>query len=100
MCMKKSFTSSGTVWKYPGVAAWYFFSFNKTVSADIKKTQEGKQRRGWGSIPVEVAVGKSVWRTSIFPDKDKTYLLPLKAQIRKKEGIYDGDTVKCTITLV
>ena len=48
----------------------------------------GKNRRGFGSIPVIVKLGKTEWKTSIFPDsKSGTFLLPLKAQVRKKEEV-------------
>jgi hypothetical protein len=39
-------------------------------------------------------IGKTLWSTSIFPDKKAgEYLLPLKAQVRKKEGLVAGDVV-------
>jgi len=75
------------VWLYPGMAGWYFATVPKDISADIKK-QFGDMKRGWGSLPVNVTVGKTSWMTSIFPDKETGgYLLPLKADVRKKESI-------------
>lgn len=53
--------------------------------------------RGFGSIPVMVTIGKTSWKTSIFPDKDKAYLLPLKKEVRAKENLKEGDTAKVTI---
>lgn len=54
----------------------------------------GKNARGWGSLPVVVTLGKTSWKTSIFPDKrEGAYLLPLKADVRKKEGIFKGDII-------
>ncbi|MFI5924711.1 DUF1905 domain-containing protein [Micromonospora sp. NPDC051543] len=47
---------------------------------------------GWGMIPVEVQLGRSRWRTSLFP-KDGGYLLPLRDSVRTKEGIALGDVV-------
>lgn len=76
-----------TVWLYPGMAGWHFVTIPQDVSDDIKK-QFGDLKRGWDSLRVKVTVGKSTWETSIFPDKkSKGYLLPLKADIRKKEKI-------------
>ncbi len=81
------------VWLYPGMAGWHFVSIPHDVSEDIKK-QFGDMKRGWGSIPVLVTIGKTSWKTSIFPDKKtEEYLLPLKAGVRKKEEIEEGDTV-------
>lgn len=63
----------------------------------IKERFEGLSR-GWGSFPVTVTIGKTSWKTSIFPDKKSgTYLLPVKADVRKKEKIEDGDTVHLTL---
>jgi hypothetical protein len=48
-----------------------------------------------------VTIGKTKWKTSVFPDKRSgTYLLPLKAEVRKKEGIFSEDTVSLTIELI
>lgn len=69
------------------MAGWHFVTLPEDVSEDIKR-QFGDLKRGWGSLPVKVTVGKTTWKTSIFPDKEtKGYLLPLKADVRKKEKI-------------
>lgn len=61
----------------------------------------GDMKRGWGSLPVKVIIGGTSWKTSIFPTSqsmasragqdfkknNKTYWLPLKADVRKKESI-------------
>ncbi len=88
------------VWKYPGMAGWFFLSVPKPAATKIKKTQEGRPRTGWGSIRVAVTLGNSKWKTSIFPDaKSGTFLLPLKAAVRKKEGVGDKDTVSFSIEI-
>ncbi|MCH7983080.1 MAG: DUF1905 domain-containing protein [Chloroflexi bacterium] len=51
------------VWLYPGMQGWHFVIVNKKVSADIKKNF-GNLKRGWGSFPVNVTVGKTSWKTS------------------------------------
>lgn len=90
---KNTFKLHSKVWLYPGMAGWHFISVPKKESAQIKEVF-GALKRGWGSLPVEVTLGKSTWKTSIFPDKKSgTYLLPLKADVRKKERILSGDTV-------
>ena len=45
---------------------------------------------GWGVIPVEVTIGRTTWRTSLFP-KDEGYLVPIKDAVRKAEGLAPGD---------
>ncbi|MDD4087237.1 MAG: DUF1905 domain-containing protein, partial [Bacteroidales bacterium] len=40
---------------------------------------------GWGRLKATAEIGKSVWKTAIwFDTKHQTYILPLKAEIRKK----------------
>lgn len=88
------------VWAYPGMAGWHFISVPAKESQAIKK-DFGKVAKGWGSLRVGVTLGKTNWETSIFPDKKSgTYLLPLKAQVRQKEGIYDKDKVSFTLRLL
>ena len=92
-----SFKLKSSVWVYPGLAAWHFVSVNKNTSSIIKNLF-GNISAGFGSLPVQVTVGKTSWKTSLFPDnKTKTYLLPLKAQVRKKEGITAGNTIPFVI---
>ena len=92
----KVYRVTGKIWLYPGESAnWHFFTIPKKESAKIKQVFAGLAK-GWGSLPVEVTVEKTTWTTSIFPDsKFGTYILPLKAQVRKKEMLYEGDM--CTV---
>lgn len=82
------------------MAAWRFLTIPKNWAKEIKE-RFGTRVKGWGSLPVSAAIGKTAWNTSIFPDKKSaTYLLPLKMKIRKAEDIFDDDTVIFTITLL
>ena len=88
---------SSKIWKYKGVkAAWFFVTLDKKTQAKIGTP---KRRIGWGSVPVEVTIGNSTWKTSIFPDKGLGYILPVKASVRKKEGIAEGDTIDVTLKI-
>ena len=87
------------VWIYPGGGTWHFVSVDKKDGLKIKKYQTGKLRRGWGAVKVSVTLGKSKWITSIFPVKDGSYLLPIKSEIRRKEDVFDTDTVNIRLTL-
>ncbi len=87
------YTSKAKVWLYPGMAGWCFVSVSKKESAHIRALFAGLAR-GFGSLPVTVTIGNTTWNTSIFPDgKTKTYLLALKAEVRKKEQITVGKTI-------
>ena len=80
------------LFKWTGSAAWHFIRIDKKTSEEIKDNF-GMYARGWGSLPVNVKVGESVWKTSIFPDKE-TYLLPIKSKIRKAENIQEGNELE------
>lgn len=88
-----------SVWLYPSMAGWHFVTIPKDVSEDIKQ-QFGDLKRGWGSLPVKVTVGKTTWETSIFPDKETNgFLLPVKADVRKKERILAYDNVTLALEI-
>ena len=47
-----------------------------------------------GVGPRGATIGATTWKTSIFPDKKVgSFLLPLKAEVRKAEGIEVGDSI-------
>ena len=54
---------------------------------------------GWGMVPVEVRIGRTGWRTSLFP-KDGGYVLPLRDSVRKRETIQIDDVVHVELTVV
>ena len=96
--MKPTYTFKARLWIWPGEnAAWHFITVPKKESETIKS--KVKIRRGFGSVKVEVKIGKTQWKTSIFPDsKTGTYVLPIKAKVRRDEGIEEGDAVSVAIT--
>ncbi len=78
---------ASVVWLYPGKAGWHFVSVPKKESKEIKE-RCGKKKKGWGSVPVFATIGKTTWQTSLFPDKKSDgYLMPINAEVRKKEKI-------------
>lgn len=88
-----SFTAK--MWRYSGESAWFFVTLPKIKAAKLRKTDLA---RGWGSIRVIATTGESSWSTSIFPDKkSQSYLLPIKAQMRKKESLKIGSRLKITL---
>lgn len=90
-------TITEKLWRYPGEAAWYFIRLDKESSHQVK---EGAPKRGWGSVKVQVKVGATTWNTSIFPEKDGSYLLPVKASVRKAEGLNNETMVTAQLTVV
>lgn len=93
----KTYKLKSKIWLYPGMAGWHFLTLPKKEGQSIKKEFKAVAR-GWGSLPVEVTIGATVWRTSIFPDKTSgSYVLPLKASVRKKEKIGEDDSIAFTL---
>ena len=94
------YDATGEIWSYVGKSVWCFLTLPQDVSQGVR-TIRGKPSRGWGSVRVEATLGGSTWRTSIFPDsKSGAFLLPLKAEVRAKEGIGPGDTVSVSIEIL
>ena len=54
-------------------------------------------KRGFRSLKVEARIGATVWQTSCFPRDEGGWLLPVKAAVRKAEGIAEGDPVAVTL---
>lgn len=57
-------------------------------------------RRGFGSVRVEARIGDVAWRTSFFPQKAGTWLLPANADVRRRAGISAGDEVMVSLELI
>lgn len=82
---------AGKVIEWRGPAPYYFVPVPDDESTDIREVA-AMASYGWGVIPVEARIGDVVFETSLFP-KDGRYLLPLKAAVRKRQGISAGDDV-------
>ena len=81
----------GKIIYWRGPAPWYFVTIPEEQSSDVKSISN-RVTYGWGVIPVDVWIGKTEWKTSLFP-KDGLYLVPIKASVRKAEKLEEGDTV-------
>ncbi|MDL2237419.1 DUF1905 domain-containing protein [Christensenellaceae bacterium OttesenSCG-928-K19] len=87
------YTFSAKVW----YSEWYFVSLPKTLASEIREAV-GRLEEGWGRLKVTAKTGNSSWKTAIwFDTKHQTYLLPIKAEIRKKEKITADDEVEITL---
>jgi hypothetical protein len=82
---------SEKIWFWRGPAPWYFVTVPLEQSQDLKAIS-GFVTYGWGMIPVTVRIGKTEWKTSLFP-KDGRYIVPIKASARTKEKLEEGDEV-------
>lgn len=94
------FEFDADVWEHTGTAAWFFVSLPEPIADDIEGTF-GHRAKGFGSLRVEVAIGKTTWQTSIFPDNKRgTYVLPVKKAVRQAEGLSDGSTATISLEVI
>lgn len=87
----------GEIIYWRGPSPFYFVAVPDAESQDIKGVST-LVTYGWGVIPVGVRIGRTEWQTSLFP-KDGRYLVPVKANIRKAEGLEEGDIVSLQLTI-
>jgi hypothetical protein len=90
-------------WDARRADSWTFVSLPADASEEIRDlvAAVGGQRRGFGSVRVRVKLGGSTWRTSVFPDGAReVYVLPVKRQVRKAEGVEVGERVTVSVELV
>ena len=78
--------------------SWTFADLPTDVADEIADVSAGVTR-GFGSVRVEVTIGRTTWRTSIFPGAT-TYVLPVKAAVRRAESVAAGDDVPVLLRLV
>ena len=96
---RRTFAFSGAVWIWEGPASWHFVSLPPEVADEIE-WRFGARAAGFGSIRVEVRLGADRWETSIFPDRAReTYLLPLKKDVRRRNGVVEGSMVAVELTV-
>ncbi len=88
---------SAEVWYWRGPAPFYFVSVPDEQCAPIQDVAN-EVTYGWGMIPATVTVGDTTWPTALWP-KDGTYVVPLKAWVRKAEGIEDGETIEVELVI-
>jgi len=94
-----TFTSLLWIWRGEAAGRWYFVTVPDEQSAEIKAHAFGTPR-GFGSVRVEARIGDVSWRTSVFPLNSGGYLLPIKAEVRKKTGLATGDEVDVELDLL
>lgn len=94
--MPVSYSLVADVWVHRGQGGWHFVTVPPGPASEMKELLGGAG--GWGSLPVVATVGETAWRTSIFPYKG-SYVLPLKAAVRKAEGIAAGQPLAFRLTV-
>jgi hypothetical protein len=95
------YTFEAELWAHSTASgAWHFVSVPDEDADDIDE-RFGHRAAGFGSIRVQATIGTSTWQTSVFPDtKRATYVLPVKAAVRKAEGLQAGSTAKVELRVL
>lgn len=92
---------SAELWEHsPGdPGSWHFVTLPADVAEEI--ALEAGPRQGFGSVRVDVRVGTTSWRTSLFPDAGSgSFVLPVKKQVREAEGLWAGAPCEITVSVV
>lgn len=103
-----TFTSALWRWSSDGSPAggWFFLTIDGAAGEQIAaheamRRMELGRGRGFGSVKVRARIGESEWATSVFPSKHHGgYLLPVKAAVRKAEGLAERDEVNASLELL
>lgn len=93
------FTSLLWIWRGEAAGRWYFVTVPEEQSLEIKAHGLANPR-GFNSVRVEARIGEVSWRTSVFPLNSGGYVLPVKAEVRRKAGIGAGDEVTVELDLL
>jgi hypothetical protein len=70
------------------------------VAHELERRLELGKRRGFGSVKVAVTLGDITWQTSLFPNKDGSWFLPIRKPVRLAEGLDYGDDVEVELALL
>jgi hypothetical protein len=88
------------LWLWTGDnGSWHFITLPEEHCGEIR-AQAFAGPRGFGSVRVEARIHDVSWRTSVFPQKSGGYILPVKAEVRRKAAIAAGDEVTVTVELL
>jgi len=94
---------TGTLWRWSGGngGSWHFLTVDGAAGEALSGTALMRRMErtigGFGSLKVTARIGDTTFRTSLFPSKEMGWLLPVKASVRRAEGIGEGDQVAVTL---
>ena len=92
--LRFEFTSK--LWMYNGKGAWHFLTLPQEAADEIRFFN--RSAKGFTPIKVAATIGATSWKTAIFPDsKSGSFVLVVKADVRRAEKIQVGEDVTATI---
>lgn len=95
-------TFTAPLWQFDGgKASWFFVTLPVLQAEQVRFAAPFASTHGWKSVRVEVTVGNTSWKTSLFPDKKSgSFVLPIKADIRQREHLMEGKLVSITLMVI
>jgi hypothetical protein len=96
---------TGPLWRWTSPnapAAWFFVTIDGDAGEALSgitlmRQLENGRRGGFGSLKVRARIGNSEFATSVFPSNELGWMLPVKASVRKAEGLSKGSEVLVTL---
>jgi hypothetical protein len=99
MLHKIIYTFSAELWQHPSPGGWYFVSLPENLASEIR-SHLSWQEEGWGRMKATASLNSLEWETAIWFDrKAGTYLLPIKAEIRKQAGLQSGKMLSLQLAI-
>lgn len=91
---------TATLWRWSGEGgSWHFLTIPEDLCGEFR-AQSLLRRGGFGSVRVEARIDDVTWRTSVFPQKSGGYILPVKADVRRRADIGPGEEVDLTLEII
>lgn len=95
--IKYDFTA--VIWQHNSSGGWYFVTLPIELSNEIRENLQW-QEEGWGRMKASAQIETMTWDTAIWYDtKLKSYLLPIKSEVRKKLNLSSNQSVEISILL-
>ncbi|WP_255955379.1 MULTISPECIES: DUF1905 domain-containing protein [Aeromicrobium] len=92
------FEFDADLWLWREDGSWHFLTVPEAVSDEIEDL--AGPRGGFGSVKVEVTVGETSWRTSLFPSKEqRSFVMPVKRSVRVAEACEAGDRIRVRLSV-
>jgi hypothetical protein len=100
-----SFTAPLLVWRIENEGEMSYVTITgETAEAigayELIRRLELGRRRGFGSVKVEAEIGGSRWSTSVFPQREGGWFLPVKKAICRAEGLEADDEIAVRLELL
>jgi hypothetical protein len=95
LAKEHTFTAELWEWQSRRPDTWTFVTVPPPISAVVRDHADARgPRPGFGSVKVEVRIGSTRWRTSVFPDAASgCFVLPIKRSVREALGVQAEDSV-------